>query len=144
MNAAPVDDARFLDLLTRVSQAIGAIGGGEQLVKRHDLEVWAFFDRCRSLLDAIRLLIANGFPHEAVMLVRPLFTDSLALTELAAVDIRRGTELVVGWELYSLAELRGILLEYGAQGLDVADFLADTDTRRAEVEKYGRDRGVDP
>jgi hypothetical protein len=68
--------------------------------------VLALFDRCRSLLGAIRLLLAHGFVHEAVMLGRSLFTDSLMLAEYASADERRRVELVIGWSIASLGGRR--------------------------------------
>lgn len=86
-----------LERMTRVSLLAGSLGGGEHSDRPpYDVEVLALFDRCRSLLGAVRLLLAHNFVHEAVMLGRPLFTDSLALAEFAAVDERRRGELVVG------------------------------------------------
>jgi hypothetical protein len=66
--------------------------------------VVAPFDRWRSLLGAIRLLIAHNFAHEAVMLGRALFTDSLTLAEYAARDERGRAELVIGWSMAGLAD----------------------------------------
>jgi hypothetical protein len=68
--------------------------------------VLALFDRCRSLLGAIRLRLAHGFVHEAVMLGRSLFTDSLMLAEYASADERRRVELVIGWSIASLGGRR--------------------------------------
>jgi hypothetical protein len=138
----PIDEA-FLGLLTRVSEAIGSIGGGAPEDRPRDyLEIGALFDRCRSLLGAVRLLLRHGFAHESMMLGRPLLTDSLALTELASADERRRAELVVGWELASVADLRGIILEFQKQGGNVAGYLSATDTRRSQVEDYARARGL--
>jgi len=50
-------------------------------VPRHYLDFLALFDRCRSMLGAVRLLLEHDASHEAIVLCRPLLTDSLALAE---------------------------------------------------------------
>jgi hypothetical protein len=132
-----------LDRMTRVSLLAGSLGGGATSERpRHDLEVLGLFDRCRSLLGAVRLLLAHNFVHEAVMLGRPLFTDSLALAEFAAVDARRRGELVVGWALGGLADLEGIVRHASSPSEDASDEqLFDLGPRRAELEAYARRHG---
>ena len=139
------DEAVVQSLLTRVRRLADSLGGG-QLQERpwHYLDILALFDRCRSLLGAIQLLLQRGFPHEALMLGRPLLTDSLALAELAAADERRRAELVIGWELASVADLRGTNVEGEAQGHDVQEQVAGLDSLRAWLEEYGRNQGVRP
>jgi hypothetical protein len=81
--------------MREVADLVDRVGAGERTERIwHELEILALFDRCRSLHRAVLVLLSHdGFVHEAVMLGRPLFTDSLALAELAAVDEkRRGSE----------------------------------------------------
>ena len=53
-----------------------------------------------------RLCASDGL---RLILGRPLFTDSLMLTELAAAAETRRVQLVVGWWMKGLAELEGIV-----------------------------------
>jgi hypothetical protein len=75
------------------------------------------------------------------MLGRPLFTDSLALPEFAAVDERRRGELVVGWASGSLSELEAIIRHAHSPGEDVSDELVALGRRRAGLEAYARSNG---
>jgi hypothetical protein len=128
--------------MTRVSTLVGSLGGGRYSKRaRHEIDVVALFDRCRSMLGAIRLLLAHNFVHEAVILGRPLFTDSLALAELASIDEKRRGDLVIGWELGSLDALEGILRDDESRGVDQSDGLAKVAERRSEVEAYARREG---
>lgn len=136
------DDAAVQSLLTRVGRLVASIGGGElRELPRHYLEILALFDRCRSLLGAVQLLLQKGFPHEAMMLGRPLLTDSLALAELAAANEHRRAELAIGWELATLADLRGAMLEGKAQGQDMDEQLEAIDIYRGQLEEYARRNG---
>jgi hypothetical protein len=126
-----------------VSLLVGSLGGGEQGDRPpYDVEVLGLFDRCRSLLGAIRLLLAHNFVHEAIMLGRPLFTDSLALAEFAAVDAKRRAELVVGWALGSLTDLEAIFRHARSPEEDASDELAAVRRRRADLHAYARDNGL--
>jgi hypothetical protein len=69
-----------------------------------------------------------------------MFTESLMLLELASVDEKRRTELIVGWTLASLADLEGIMLEAQARGNDRSRPLTAIRTRRASIEGYARHR----
>jgi hypothetical protein len=83
-------DAEIRGLLTETAD-LGASLGHESERPYHEVEIGALFDRCRSTFGAIRLLLANDFVHEAVILTRPLLTDSLVLgwpTLLSAAAIR--------------------------------------------------------
>jgi hypothetical protein len=75
------------------------------------------------------------------MLNRPLFTDSLALAELAAADDKRRGSLVVGWVLGSLQQFRAYFLDRRSRGLDVEDDLKALGEREREATKYARDHG---
>jgi hypothetical protein len=139
------DNAAVQSLLTRAGRLVGSLGGGQlRELPRHYLEILALFDRCRSLLGAVQLLLRSGFPEEAMMLGRPLLTDSLALAELAAADEKRRAELAIGWELATIADLRGANLEGKAQGHDVEEQLSGLDRYRAWWEEYASSRGLHP
>jgi hypothetical protein len=131
------------DLLTEVSVLAGGIGrGAVSDTPEHDLSVLGLYDRCRSMFGAIRLLLAYNFVHEAVLLGRPLFTDSLILAELAAVDHKRRAELVVRWMLGSLADFEGIYHDAQARGDDVDAELAKLAEQRTQLESDARRRDL--
>jgi hypothetical protein len=104
--------------------------------------VLGLFDRCKSLLAAIGVLLTNDFVHEAVMLGRPLFTDSLMLAEYASAEKARRAELGVGWEMAGLADLEGIYRDASSRGDDVTEQLTALAERRTKIEAYGRRHGV--
>jgi hypothetical protein len=136
-------DPRVADLLVDVGSLAGGLGDGQVIERpRHDLEVMALFDRSRSTLGAVRLLLLNNFVHEAVLLCRPLFTESLMLAELAGATSKRRAELVVGWMMSSLADLRGVLLEAKVRGEEVDEELAALETRSAAITRYADRHGV--
>jgi hypothetical protein len=85
--------------------------------------------------------LSHDLVHEAVILGRPLFTDSLALTELASVDEMRRRSLVVGWTMSGLERLRGALRDQGSRGQDVTSALAALREREAEVRSYASRHG---
>lgn len=131
-------DDPVIELMTEASTVVGSVGGGAVAERRrHELDVLGVFDRCRSLLGAIRLLLANKFTHEAVMLGRPLFADSLFLMEYAAVDERRRTDMVVGWTMASLSDLEGIVR---SKADDAA--LRTIAAQRTALEGYARRHGA--
>ena len=138
------DKEEVLALVARVNALSGPIAGEERReLPRHYLELMALFDRCRSMLAAMRVLIERDFSHEAMILSRPLITDSLALAELAASDEQRRAELLISWELQSLADLRGVMTEAEAQ--DIGDFsalFAWIDKRVDEINTYARARSL--
>jgi hypothetical protein len=132
------------DLMTKTGELVAALGGGEfSKQPRHHLEILALFDRCRSMLGAIHLLLLNNFVHEAVLLGRPLFTDSLAMTELASVDERKRGSLALGLEMASLAQLEGIFSDIETRGEDMSRGFDFIKTRRAQVEGYAHRHGFD-
>jgi hypothetical protein len=61
------------------------------------------------------------------------------LAELAAVDERDRTGLVVGWWLRSIGDLRGIVLQGRSLGDEVDDDLAKIDAQKAEIKAYPRE-----
>jgi hypothetical protein len=124
-----------------VADLVDQIGAGRAERVWHELEIRALFDRSRSLHRATLLLLEQGFVHEAVMLDRPLFTDSLALAELAAADDERRGSLFVGWALGGLQQLMGYFLDRRSRGHEVAGELEALAERKREVEKYARDHG---
>jgi hypothetical protein len=102
-------------LVDEVAEVAGNVGGGAIVARLpHEREILALFDRCRSLFGAVRLLAKVEDPdygQEAVILARPLITESLMLMELAAADETQRVELVVGWDLASLDDLEGLWRE---------------------------------
>jgi hypothetical protein len=129
--------------MREVADLVDRVGAGERTERIwHELEILALFDRCRSLHRAVLLLLSHdGFVHEAVILGRPLFTDSLALAELAAVDDTRRGSLVVGWALNSEKHLQGYFLERRSRGDDVEDELRAGAERERQIRQYAADHG---
>jgi hypothetical protein len=132
-----------LGLVGRISALTGPILGEERReVPRHYLELYALYDRCRSTLAAIRVLLERRFVHEAMILSRPLLTDSLAFAEFAASDEAQRGALLVGWERHSMASLRKIATAAKATGMAGFDpLIAFVDKRMAETEAYAREKG---
>jgi hypothetical protein len=78
------DDATN-ELVADVAALAAQPGTGEVSEQpRHTLEMVALFDRCRGLYGAVRLLAQRGFGQEALILARPMFTESLMLLEVAS------------------------------------------------------------
>ena len=102
------------------------------------LAMLALFDRCRGLFGAARLLAQHEFGQEALILTRPMFTEALMLLEVASADEKRRVELVVGYELATLADLEGLFRESEARGGDESDELAFVAARRASLERYAK------
>jgi hypothetical protein len=126
--------------MDKVDRLVGSMAGkfdGEP----YELEIAALFNRCRSLHTAVHLLLAQGFTHEAVILGRPLFIDSLALAEFAAVDEKQRGSLAVGWMLKSLQHLEGFWLDRQSRGDDVTYELAHMERQRREIQEYASSRG---
>jgi hypothetical protein len=137
----PTVDQRVLELMDKVDALVDSMGIGKVQRERHELEIIALFDRCRSLHRAVHLLLAQGFTHEAVILGRPLFIDSLALAEFAAVDEKQRGSLAVGWMLKSLQHLEGYWLDRQSRGDDVTYELAHMERQRRELQEYASSRG---
>ncbi|MGB0098218.1 MAG: hypothetical protein WBP81_37475 [Solirubrobacteraceae bacterium] len=128
------------DLLNEVGKVCGRVGR-ELEAEPYQVAIVSLFDRCRSMFGAVRVLLDHDFAQEAVVLGRPLFTESLMLTELADLDEPRRVALVVGWWLAGLTSLEGIVREGIALG-DDGDELAAIAARRDELQRYVADRGV--
>jgi hypothetical protein len=80
--------------------------------------------------------------HEAVILGRPLFTDSLALTEIAAADETGRTELAVRMVMAGIADGEALFRQAKANGDDVETELAALGQERAAVEGYAHRHGL--
>ena len=106
-----------------------AIGDKEAAERpRHYVVFIAVFDRCRSMLGAVHLLVGRGFAHEALMLCRSLLTDSLTLAEIAEASEEGRAKLAVAWELHGLADLEGALIEEHARGMTWANILTPSNS----------------
>jgi hypothetical protein len=134
----PAIDKHVLDLLTGVSKLLGPIGAGEAETPRYLLQVLALFDRCRSMLGAIRLLLGYNCVHEAVILARPLFADSLTLAEIAAAGETERKRLALGREMAGLADMEGVLREAESRGGNIAKGMAKIAERRTHLEEFAR------
>jgi hypothetical protein len=136
-------DETLRNLLAEVSECIRRFDRHEPFeAPRHHLEILALFDRCRRLFRAIQLLLEHGFAPEAIILTRPLFTESLMLAELAACDETRRVEPIIGWSLDGLADFEGMAKEAAARGDDPSEELEAIAKRRAQLEGYARRHGA--
>jgi hypothetical protein len=142
-------DEATTKLVDEVAGVAGKVGGGATMQLRpHERGILALFDRCRSTFGAVRVLAkvkAPDFGQEALILVRPLLTESLMLMELAEADETRRVELVVGWELASLDDLEGLMREAQTRGHrddDTRLILDDIASQRRVVETYARELGA--
>lgn len=118
------------------------VKGGPQEVLRHHLEPMAIYDRCRGLYLGVLVLVEKHLGQEAMILARPLYTDSLRLMELASQDESGRIELVVGWALGSLKATRGRFIEAQQRGEDVHEYLAAVDGLIEWYRQYAGHRGV--
>ena len=91
--------------MDKVNGLANAISVGRSERVWHELEMLAVFRHCQRSHSAVRLLLSEGFSHEAVTLGRPLFVNSLALQHLAAADEKRRGSLMVGWVLAGIQDL---------------------------------------
>jgi hypothetical protein len=135
----------LLDLLVRVSRLVDSVDREPAGRPGYHLDSMAMFDRCWSLLGAIHLLLRGGFTHEAMILARPLLTDSVALMEIAAADEQTRAKRRVGRELHALEEWEGTVRE-GARltGEDVDARLEAFARKRRSLEAYCRRLGFEP
>lgn len=141
---SPATEKPILDLVTKTSKldySMRQAHSGGSFPPPY-AAVFALFDRCCSMLGAIRVLLAYDFVHEAVILTRPLFTDSLALTEIAASDDARRKELAVGLHMSGLAASVALFERVKASGGDVDEELATLADERKAIEGYARREGV--
>lgn len=130
-------------VMDRADEVLNGLRGGSAVQRPlHYLNAAALFDRCHSLYGAIRHLLSRNFTHEAAMLLRALFTDSLFLTELGNGDERRRAELLIGWELATIADWEGMAREAVARGLSDGAELEDHAHRRLQIQEYVRRTGL--
>jgi hypothetical protein len=142
LDSSPLPDPRLIGLLERVDKACASIGDKEGIERpQHSLRFMALFDRCRSMLGAVHLLVVRGFAHEALMLCRPLLTDSLALAEIAMADEQGRAKLAVRWELAGLASIEGAVEEGARQGHDMAEQADAIRRRREQSDAYAKRNG---
>jgi hypothetical protein len=90
------------------------------------------------MVGATRLLLGHDFVHEAVILARPLFTDSLTLAEIAAARETERKQLALGREMAGLADLEGVLREAESRGGNIEIGMAKIAERRADLEDFAR------
>jgi len=133
-------DDKTRELLQEVADMAAAIGDEAPVERFYHLhEVGTLFDRCRGMFAAVLVLLDNGFVQEAAVFCRPMFVDSLALTEIAAADEKRRISLVAGRQLDAIADIEGIFREMQARGDDeVVKNLEHMAERRRKVEAYAR------
>jgi hypothetical protein len=127
-----------MDKVTDLADAI-SVGRSERVW--HELEMLALFRHCQRSHSAVRLLLSEGFTHEAVTLGRPLFVNSLVLEELAAADEKRRGSLMVGWVLAGIQDLENYFRDRGSRGYDVSQEMEQAAERRREVFGYASERG---
>jgi hypothetical protein len=132
------------ELLVTVGLLVGGLGAGYGPVDvpRLRLEVLTVFDRLRSGLGAIHLLVKHGFAHEAVAIGRQSFTESLMLQELAVSSEEERSRLILSWALRGAQDFRGLFLEAQSHGDDVSEELARVDERIAAIRGLAKRLGV--
>jgi hypothetical protein len=130
-------------VLRRTGAILSALRGVLVERPRHYLDAIALFDRCCGLHRAVVHLVAADLVHEAVVLIRPLMTDAMFLTDLAAGDERYRAEALVGWELQTMVDWEGMIKEGVARGEgDGSEDLATLEERRKWLGKYLETTGL--
>ena len=129
-------------VLRRIDPVLAGLRGVRVERLRHYADAIALFDRCMGLHHAIIHLVAGNYVHEAAILTRPLMTDSMFLTDIAAGDERYRAEALVGWELATIADWEGIIKEGVARGQGDGSQLAVFDRRRQWLGKYLEGTGL--
>jgi hypothetical protein len=143
LDMSPVTAQTILELVTRTSKLNDALRLGQSVKGPPSYaSALALYDRCCSLLGAIRVLLTCDFVHEAIILARPLFTDSLALTEMAAADDKGRDEFAVRLNMTGVAQGEGVFRSARANGGDVDHLLRALAEERAEIEEYARRKGL--
>jgi hypothetical protein len=144
----PSRPERAKALMTRIHSIVFEHHEAEPLaMPPADSEVLYLYARLRSLLQAIRILLDNRLPAEAVILHRELFFDSLHLVEIAARGDDR-VELLLGMMNKSLTEF--VHFERTAQSLgfrtkEVVDVIEQrVIQRRREIDEYRARVGAGP
>jgi hypothetical protein len=138
---SPATDKPVFDLVTRTSRFADALRKGKEMEKPPSYQpILVMFDRCCSLLGAIRVLLNYDFVHEAIILARPLFTDSLALAEIAAADEKGRDEFGVRLSMHGITEGENLFRSAKAIG-DFDEQLRELADERKEIEAYARRRG---
>jgi Family of unknown function (DUF5677) len=140
---SPAIDRPVFDFVTKTSRFNGTLRRGKTIEGPPSYaSVLALFDRCCSLLGAIRVLLYYDFVYEAIILARPLFTDSLALAEIAAADDKGRDELAVRLNMAGVAQGEGLFRSAKPTGVIGDDELRSLAEERAEIEEYARRKGL--
>lgn len=105
-------------------------------------EVAMVWSRARGLFAAARCLLDQGLVHEAAILTRPLFEDSLVLTEMASVSQEGRVAIAVSRKLDALARLEGIFRRMEKRGEGVEGNMAYIAQRSSALRTYARRSGV--
>jgi hypothetical protein len=140
-DAVPIADV--LDLMVRVSRATAFRLQGPRPAEFGVVEAYAvaLHVRCHSLLGAAHLLLREGYVHEAAIMGRPLFSDSLLLAELAASDPITQGSLVVGMSLDGIARHEKYLRAREDEGVDVTAERKRLEEGRRGEERLAREHG---
>lgn len=101
--------------------------------------------RCMSLFRSIILLLSNNQPEEALMLWRPLFTDSLRIRELEAAGKKDRIAIQLGHFASSLERTKDRAQEAKRQGItdDITKELAQIEKQKRALEGYRKKLGID-
>lgn len=111
----------------------------------HVGRLMALYARCMSTFRAIGLLLRSGaHSHEAVILTRPLLTDSLALMEFASVDETRRITLILGWVEAGHSDFDNLFRDVESRGRDVTEARARLAEWRQEAAAYAEKHDVNP
>lgn len=109
--------------------------------------VVGMLSRCLGLYKAAVLLLLNDLPDEALIIGRPLFEESIWLSELADGDDKRREQLVLGWLYDSLNRAQSVVHAAARAGLEKStakkdEALAGLEARRESVKKYQARHGI--
>jgi hypothetical protein len=125
-----------LDQLLDDIRAVAHRVGGDVSRPPDYHEVITIYDRCRGLLNAVHTLTREGLGEAALILTRPMFTESLMRMEIAAADEPTRLVQLARWSLSSLNDLAGVMYEGQSRGRDETQSLANIEARREQINKY--------
>ena len=128
-------------LLDDIGTAAHRVGGNAERPP-HYHEVIVIYDRCRGLFKAVHTLVREELGEEALILTRPMFTESLMLMDIAAAEEPTRISQLARWSITSLNHLAGVMREGESRGRDETESLANIDARRAQIIDYASKAGV--
>lgn len=109
----------------------------------HLLHIGMMYQRTRSLLKAVLLLVREGLSEEASILARSLFTESLQLQSLAAADDTGRWSFVLNHVNRSLVRQQTLLALCPEDEVDFREMMrARLEQEQLKVQRVQRERNV--